>query len=429
LRVIFINEDLFLVGNMAKQKSDLILMAGPCAVESEDQIKRIAEAVAGCGCEYLRGGAFKPRTGAHDWTGHGEEALKWMRKAADSHGLKVVTEIMDQRDIPMFQRYNIELYQVGARNAQNQTLLYALGEAGVHVLLKNGMNSTMKEWLGSAGKIGDYSRVMMCARGKNNETDIARNGLDITILSYLANNGPCSVIFDPSHIAGKREYVFDITMGAISSGVHGVIVEVHDDPVAAWTDGRQSIVPGQLKALVSAAHEVRNNYLGIGKHRIRFARQKIPGHVDVYFKAEYSDDIGRFISADNVFPWQDEETGILMMRLPAGMLGKFRQEGYAIGEIIKYTGKQVDTFAQGVHIKLPTRQTVLPKGHGIKLSPYNIDAMAARGRPPAEFIGKRYELCHSYPGQVILDAYMTIQMGRVPELEKIPLIMYQKVKG
>ncbi len=403
--------------------SDLIIMAGPCSIESEEQLRRIAEVVKEVGGHYLRGGAFKPRTKAGEWVGHGEKALEWMRRIGTEYGLKIVTEIMDASHIDVFRDYGVDLYQVGARNAQNQSLLFALGEAGVPVLLKNGMNTSLKEWLGSAGKVGDENRVMLCARGKNNETDVARNGQDIATLVELVDNTPYKIIFDPSHISGKREYVYGITMGAITMGADGIIVEVHYDPVMARTDGRQSIVPKQLELLVKGAHEQRQFYLSQLDVRRQFVGAEIPQHVDIYFRAEGVEEVRAVLGDLDVNYYEDETTNIMTARIPTGSLGKLRQEGYAIGRIVKYITKEAESFAEAVHV-------TMPNGDKIKMSPFNREALDFRGKEDdISWRGKRFELAHGFAAQVIRDAYLTVDMGRIPELQETPLVLYAVVKG
>ncbi|MDP2749239.1 MAG: hypothetical protein Q8O89_00220 [Nanoarchaeota archaeon] len=403
--------------------SNLILMAGPCAVESEEQISRIADSIKSVGVDYLRGGAFKPRTSAGDWTGHGEKALKWMRAVGDKLELKIVTEIMDAGDIKMFQDYGVDLYQVGARNAQNQSLLFALGDAKVPVLLKNGMNSSLTEWLGSAGKAGDENSVMLCVRGKNNETDIARNGQDITALVHLVDNTPYKIIFDPSHITGKRELVYGVTMGAVATGVDGIIVEVHHDPIAAKTDGRQSITPKQLECLVKAANIQRQVYLDNIGLREGFSSSEIPMHVDIYFRESDLTNISDLITELTPKKYSSEKTGILTARIPTGALGVFRQRGYAIGEVVKYAPKEGKSSAEAIHITMPA-------GEKIKLTPFSLEALQFRGRETdVNFHGARVELAHGFAGQVIRDAYLTVDMNKVPSLSGAPLILYNVVKG
>jgi len=284
------------------------------------------------------------------------------------------------------------------------------------------MNTSLKEWLGSAGKVGGSDRVMLCARGKNNETDIARNGQDITTLAKLGEDRRYKVIFDPSHIAGKREFVYDITMGAIAIGVDGIIVEVHPDPIVARTDGRQSITPKQLEHLVEGACEQRSLYLSQQRIRQGFVECKIPDHLDIYFKEESADGIRALINDAPMKEFDDRDgTKIMTARIPTGLLGRFRQKGYAIGEIVPYSPKAGDCSAEAIHITIPS-------GEKIKLTPFSEQALIFRGRvSDVGFPGRRVELARGYAGQPILDAYLTIAMEKVRELKEVPLVMYKSV--
>lgn len=404
-------------------KSDLIIMAGPCSVEDEDMIRRLAEVANNAGAQYLRGGAFKPRTKAGEWTGHGEVALGWMRKAANEFGLKIVTEILGEKDISMFKNYGVDLYQVGARNAQNQDLLIALGKAEVPVLLKNGMNTSLKEWLGSAGKAGEENRVMLCARGKNVDTDVARNEQGMTTLVKLVNDTSYKIIFDPSHSSGKRELVYGVTIGAIAMGVHGIEVEVHHDPIVARTDGRQSITPRQLEYLVRGAHQQRNFYLEQQKLRQGFQDSTIPAHADIYFRSVDLPKIQQLIKGVQVGHYSNSDSGILTSRVPVGSIGVFRHEGCAIGELVHYSVKAGDSSAEAIHIAMPIHNRLK-----IKMTPYNSEALSHRGSHDSLWEGKRVEFAHGFAGQPIKDAYLTIDMGRVPELIDVPLIIYKPIK-
>ncbi len=398
-------------------------MTGPCSVEDEDMIRRLAEVSSSVGAQYLRGGAFKPRTKAGEWTGHGEVALGWMRKAANEFGLKIVTEILGEKDIPMFKDYGVDLYQVGARNAQNQDLLLALGKADVPVLLKNGMNTSLKEWLGSAGKAGKENKVMLCARGKNIDTDVARNEQGMTTLVKLVNDTPYKIIFDPSHSTGKRELVYGVTMGAIAMGIDGIEVEVHNDPIIARTDGRQSITPRQLEFLVRGAHQQRKVYLEQKKLSEGFRDSMIPAYVDIYFKLSDLPKIQQLIKVIQAKPYSHPDSGILTSRVPAGSAGTFRHEGCAIGELVPYSVKAGDSSAEAIHIAMP-----LPDKLKIKMTPYSSKALSYRGSHESHWEGKRVEFVHGFAGQPIKDAYLTIDMGAVPELQNIPLIIYEVVR-
>lgn len=406
----------------------LIIMAGPCAVESERQIMTIAEVVAKVGGHYLRGGAFKPRTRSGDWEGLGLEGLRLLQKAGAEYNLKLVTEILGPIDkdtsltktIEIYRQHGVALFQVGARNAANQFLLNGLGAAGVDALLKNGMNMTIEEWRGSASRLS--GEVMLCARGKNNETVIARNGQDITTIEYLVNHTPYKIIFDPSHIAGKREYIFGITMAAIATGVDGIIVEVHPDPVIAKTDGRQSITPKQLEALVVASHAQRSLYLAQKELRESFHGAQIPAYVDIYFREEDLERVAALVKDLETEPYQKPGTGILASRISIGTFGQFRHHGLSIGELVRYSPKEGEGSAQAILVTTPT-------GDRIKMTPYSEAAVRYRGKTlDPTWPGERVELVRGFAGQPIRDAFLTIDMGRVPKLSETPLIIYRTVK-
>jgi 3-deoxy-7-phosphoheptulonate synthase len=415
-------------------KSDLIIMAGPCSVESETQLMNIAEAVKKAGAHYLRGGAWKPRTKGGEWEGLKRDGLKILQRAGNQFDLKIVTEILgpDEMDmtyrdiIAMFRDYGVDVYQVGARNAQNQGLLNVLGEANVPVLLKNGMNTTVREWLGSATRLSK-DKTMLCIRGKNNETDVARNGQDIVTIEYLVQNSPYPLIFDPSHITGKREYVYGVTMAAIALGVDGLIVEVHNDPLIARTDGRQSITPKQLEMLVQGAKGQRELFLQQAERRQDFIRALLPTHSQIYFRSADLESIKQMIPGLDVKSYVHEETGVLTAMIPSGYLAKIRKAGYAIGEVVIYNPKKGESSAEAIHVSMPY-------DFKIKMSPFNKPAVDFRRmdqgkttRNEARY-DRRVELVHGYAGQSILDAFLTIDMGKVPELQGTPLVIYEVVK-
>ncbi len=417
--------------NMEKQ-DDLKIMAGPCSVESESQIMKIAEYVKQDGAQYLRGGAWKPRTKGGDWEGHKTEALKWLQKAGKEFDLKIVTEILGPANIDMtyrqaidlFREHDVALYQVGARNAQNQELLNALGEARVPVLLKNGMNTTLKEWLGSASRL-DQTTAMLCVRGKTNETDVARNGQDIATIAELVRMNKYPVIFDPSHISGKRELVYDVTIGAIAMGVDGLIVETHYDPVMSFTDSRQTIAPKQLELLVKSAREQRRLYLDQQEIRNSFLTAEIPRHLEIFFRRENSQDLEGIIDVSKAKDYYVPASGIRTVKLPVGELGKLRQKGWAIGRIVEYVGRDGSDSVAGVHI-------TMPQGEKIQMSPYNEAALNFRKMPTVSFKedlpSKRIELAHGYANRVVQDVYLTIDMGKLPELKSVPLLIYRPIE-
>lgn len=235
----------------------LAMMAGPCAVESREQIMESARLVKEAGATILRGGAFKPRTSPYSFQGHGEEALKWMAEARDAYGLAIVTEVMAPEQVPLVARY-ADILQIGARNMQNFPLLHAVGESHKPVLLKRGMSATMEELLMAAEYIlshGNYD-VMLCERGIRTFEKYTRNTLDINAVPVLKELSHLPVIVDPSHGTGKWEYVPAVAKAAVAAGADGLIIEVHPDPAKAVSDGAQSLTPERYCELVSQLQRV-----------------------------------------------------------------------------------------------------------------------------------------------------------------------------
>jgi 3-deoxy-7-phosphoheptulonate synthase len=232
--------------------TEVIAMAGPCSVESREQVGAVAKSVALSGARVLRGGAFKPRTSPYAFQGHGEEALKWMREAADENGLAVVSEIMDLRNIEMMERY-VDCLQVGARNVQNFDLLKELGRVRTPVLLKRGLSSTIEEWLLSAEYIlaGGNSQVILCERGIRTFENYTRNTLDISAIPVVKKHSHLPILVDPSHGTGRRDKVIPMARAAVAAGADGLLIEVHNDPEKALSDGPQSLYPEQFDQLMS----------------------------------------------------------------------------------------------------------------------------------------------------------------------------------
>jgi len=222
--------------------SEFIVMAGPCSVESEDQIMRAAEGVAKAGAKLLRGGAFKPRTSPYDFQGMEEEGLKLLQKAKKATGLAIVTEVMSDRDVELVAQY-ADVMQIGARNMQNFMLLKALGKCGRPILLKRGLSSTVKELLMSAEYIVAHgnSEVMLCERGIRTFETVTRNTCDIAAIPALNELTHLPVILDPSHATGKRSLVPALARAGVAIGADGLIVEVHPAPEKAISDGAQSL--------------------------------------------------------------------------------------------------------------------------------------------------------------------------------------------
>jgi 3-deoxy-7-phosphoheptulonate synthase len=243
--------------------TEIAVAAGPCAVESAEQISDIAAKVAKAGAKLLRGGAFKPRSSPYSFQGLGEEGLKMMRDAADKNGLLVVSEVMDPSQIEVMLSY-VDVLQVGARNMQNYHLLRGLGEVDKPVLLKRGMSGTLEELLLSAEYImagGNY-KVILCERGIRTFETALRNTLDIAAVPVLKTLSHLPVIVDPSHGTGKRDKVAPMARAAVAAGADGLLIEVHPDPERALSDGVQSLYPDQFTQLMK---EIRAIALAVGR--------------------------------------------------------------------------------------------------------------------------------------------------------------------
>lgn len=221
---------------------NFLMMAGPCAIENRESIFKIAEEVKKAGAQVLRGGAFKPRTSPYDFQGLGEEGLKYMREAADMYDMLVVTEVMDASDIPLIEKY-ADIFQVGARNMQNFSLLKALGRCGKPILLKRGLSATMRELLMAAEYIVAYGNkeVILCERGIRTFETITRNTVDINAIPLLKEKSHLPVIIDASHGTGRRSLVEPVTLAGVLAGADGAMVEVHENPECATSDGMQSL--------------------------------------------------------------------------------------------------------------------------------------------------------------------------------------------
>jgi len=231
--------------------NEVIMMAGPCSVENAEQIGCIAERVAGAGAKIMRGGAFKPRSSPYSFQGLGEDGLRMMRDAADRHGLLTISEVMDQSQIPLLSEYT-DILQVGARNMQNFNLLRELGKRRKPVLLKRGISATIEELLLSAEYIlagGNYD-VMLCERGIRTFESYTRNTMDISAIPVLRKLSHLPVIADPSHGTGRRDQVVPMARAAVAAGADGLLVEVHNDPDHALSDGAQSLFLDQFTDLM-----------------------------------------------------------------------------------------------------------------------------------------------------------------------------------
>jgi 3-deoxy-7-phosphoheptulonate synthase len=231
--------------------NQVIMMAGPCSVENRDQIEQAAEIVARSGAKVIRGGAFKPRSSPYSFQGLGEEGLRMLREAADRYKLLVVSEVMDQTQIPLLATY-ADILQVGARNMQNFNLLRQLGELRKPVLLKRGISATIEELLLSAEYIlagGNYD-VILCERGIRTFENATRNTMDISAIPVVKSLSHLPIVADPSHGTGRRDKVLPMARAAVAAGADGLLVEVHPDPDRALSDGAQSLRPQQFAELM-----------------------------------------------------------------------------------------------------------------------------------------------------------------------------------
>ena len=231
---------------------ELVVMAGPCSVESEEQIHASAKAVAAAGARILRGGAFKPRSSPYSFQGLGEEGLVMMREAADAHGLAVVTELMDPAHADLMGKY-ADMVQIGARNMQNFPLLRVAGQLGLPVLLKRGMSASIQEWLMSAEYIlaEDNPNVVLCERGIRTFETMTRNTLDLSAVPVVKARSHLPVIVDPSHGIGIRNKVLPMARAGVAAGADGLMIEVHPDPDTALSDGPQSLHFPQFDELMA----------------------------------------------------------------------------------------------------------------------------------------------------------------------------------
>ena len=230
---------------------EFVVIAGPCSVESEEQIMTTAEAVAASGAKLLRGGAFKPRTSPYDFQGLEIEGLKLLRKAKEATGLSIVTEVMSDQHLPIVAEY-ADVLQIGARNMQNFVLLKSLGKCGRPVLLKRGMSSTIKELLMSAEYIVAHGNpnVILCERGIRTFETETRNTCDIVAVAVLKEHTHLPVLLDPSHATGRRSLVPPLARAAVAIGADGLIVEVHPSPEKAMSDGAQSLFIDQFRRMM-----------------------------------------------------------------------------------------------------------------------------------------------------------------------------------
>ena len=240
------------VGDVRIGGDEVIVMAGPCSAESDKQVRVTAAAVRRAGAKIFRGGAFKPRSSPYSFQGLGEEGLQLLRQACNTEGMALVSEVMDASQIEVMNKY-VDIFQVGARNMQNFTLLRELGHVRKPVLLKRGISATIEEWLLSAEYVlsGGNTDVILCERGIRTFETATRNTLDIAAIPIVQKLSHLPVIVDPSHAIGRRDKVAPVARAAIAAGADGLLIEVHCDPDHALSDGAQSMFPSQFDRLMA----------------------------------------------------------------------------------------------------------------------------------------------------------------------------------
>lgn len=246
------DDTIFKIKDVEIGGNEVSVIAGPCSVESEEQIMIIAELVKKSGCKILRGGAFKPRSSPYSFQGLGEEGLRLLRKAGDTYGLLVITEVLENSMIDLVYKYT-DIFQVGARNMQNYSLLKELGSAKKPVMLKRGLSATVEDWLMSAEYILSNGNpdVFLCERGIRTFETYTRNTFDISAIPVVHKRSHLPVFADPSHATGLRDKVIPMARAAIAAGSDGLMVEVHHDPEKALSDGPQALLPNQFEEMMT----------------------------------------------------------------------------------------------------------------------------------------------------------------------------------
>jgi len=244
------------VGGAKIGGGNFTFIAGPCSVETHEQITQVAKAVKAAGATVLRGGAFKPRTSPYDFQGLGKLGLEMLSEAKRETGLPICTEVMTVSQLELFD--DVDIVQIGARNMQNFDLLKEVGKLDKVVLLKRGMSATMKEWLMSAEYIMSEGneRVILCERGIRTYETYTRNTLDLSCVPLLKSLTHLPVVVDPSHATGKSGLVKPMAMAAAAAGADGLMIEVHNDPAHAWCDGAQSLTPDQFADVARRVNQI-----------------------------------------------------------------------------------------------------------------------------------------------------------------------------
>lgn len=245
------------VNNVVIGGNEIVVMSGPCSVESEEQIFRIAKIVKERGAKILRGGAFKPRTSPYSFQGLGEEGLRLLKAAGNEFGLPVITEVTETNNIELVDRYT-DIFQVGSRNMQNFALLRELGKTNKPVMLKRGFSATIDEWLMSAEYIlsGGNENVILCERGIRTFETSTRNTFDLSAIPVIHQRSHLPIIADPSHATGFRDKVIPMARAAVAADADGLMIEVHHDPLNAMSDGPQALLPEQFSELMMQLKQI-----------------------------------------------------------------------------------------------------------------------------------------------------------------------------
>ena len=262
------------VGNYEIGPNTLTIMAGPCAVETEEQLMEIARAVKKAGAQFVRGGAYKPRTSPYDFQGYGEKALKYLKQASEATGLLTVSEVMDASDLEMMCEY-IDVLQIGARNVQNFKLLQAVGRSNKPVILKRGLASTIREFLLAAEHImyQGNTNVILCERGiRSFDSAFTRNVMDIASIPVIKKYSHLPIIVDPSHGTGQRYLIEPMAKAGLVVGADGIMIEVHHDPENALSDGKQSLPIPMFKEVMRRLNQFND--------RLHYEKNSLSANVD-----------------------------------------------------------------------------------------------------------------------------------------------------
>ncbi|WIV10788.1 bifunctional 3-deoxy-7-phosphoheptulonate synthase/chorismate mutase [Proteiniborus sp. MB09-C3] len=238
---------------------EFTIISGPCAVENEEQIELAAEALSSMGIKILRGGAFKPRTSPYTFQGLGLEGLRLLKNAGKRHNMKVISEVMDPRDLEASYDY-VDIFQIGSRNMQNYTLLKEVGKFNKPVLLKRGMAATIEEWVMAAEYIASEGndKIILCERGIRTFEEYTRNTLDLTVVPIIKELTNLPIIVDPSHGTGRKELIRPLTRASVAIGADGVMIEAHPNPCEALSDGKQSLNFEEMRAVLSDIEAIKN---------------------------------------------------------------------------------------------------------------------------------------------------------------------------